>query len=81
MSKIFIIITFLLLFLKQSHPQGVKIERLNESINTDDSEFNFIQINTDESYFSRATYDGVNYKVSIYKSIKKNNKYFEKYKH
>ena len=75
MSKIFIIITFLLLFLKQSHPQGVKIERLNESINTDDSEFNFIQINTDESYFSRATYDGVNYRVSIYKSIKKNNKW------
>ncbi len=75
MSKIFIIITFLLLFLNQSNGQDVKIERLNEPINTDDSEFNFVQINADESYFSRATYDGINYKVSIYKSIKKNKKW------
>ena len=74
MSKVFIII-FIIFFSKTTFAQEeINIKKLSRNINTIESEFNFVQINSKEAYYTFVpkTSNGV-YQANIYKTIKKQN--------
>ena len=71
MSKILImnckyIIVLFLPFLIQA--QEVEIKILSNNINTNGSEFNFLQVNKKTAYYSSATLEGDEYQSAIYKT-------------
>ena len=63
-SKYFIVL--FLPFLLQA--QEVEIKMLSNNINTNGSEFNFIQINDKTAFYSSATLEGEEYQSAIYKT-------------
>jgi len=75
MSKILIMNYkyFILLFLPfLIQAQEVEIKILSNNINTNGSEFNFLQVNKKTAYYSSATLEGDDYQSAIYKTIVKN---------
>ncbi len=76
MSKVFIII-FIVFFLKTTFSQEeINIKKLSRNINTTQSEFSFVQINSKEAYYTsvQENPNGL-YQANIYKTIKKHNKW------
>jgi len=69
--KYFILLFFPLLF----HAQEVEIKMLSNNINTNGSEFNFIQINHKTAFYSSATLEGDEFQSAIYKTIFKKGKW------
>ena len=60
---------FILLFLPfLIHAQEVEIKSLSNNINTNGSEFNFLQVNKKTAYYSSATLEGDEYQSAIYKT-------------
>ena len=75
MSKILIMNYkyFILLFLPfLIQAQEVEIKILSNNINTNGSEFNFLQVNKKTAYYSSATLEGDDYQSAIYKTIVEN---------
>ena len=60
---------FILLFLPfLIQAQEVEIKILSNNINTNGSEFNFLQVNKKTAYYSSATLEGDEYQSAIYKT-------------
>ena len=60
---------FILIFLPfLIHAQEVEIKILSNNINTNGSEFNFLQVNKKTAYYSSATLEGDEYQTAIYKT-------------
>ena len=72
MNYKYFILLFLPLFLQA---QEVEIKILSKNINTNGSEFNFIQVNDKTAFYSSATLEGDEYQSAIYKTEYKNGKW------
>ena len=68
MPKIFIAL-FLTNFLSA---QEVKISRISGEINTENSEFNFLQLSSSEAYYSASIFEENYYRTSLYSAEFKN---------
>ena len=80
MSKILIMNYkyFMLLFLPfLTQAQEAEIKILSNNINTNGSEFNFLQVNKNTAYYSSATLEGDVYQSAIYKTIVKNGEWIK----
>ena len=60
-------------FLLQS--QQVEIKILSNNINTNSSEFNFIQVNDTMAFYSSLSLEGDNYQSAIYKTVYRKGKW------
>lgn len=57
------------------HGQEIEIKMLSNNINTNGSEFNFIQVNDKTAFYSSATLEGDEYQSAIYKTTYNNGKW------